>query len=173
MTIERPGTGEHAEYYSRYIDRVPDGDILGTLESQVGLVRRQLGRFGEQGSLHRYAPGKWSVKEVLGHVNDAERLFTYRALTFARNDSTSLPGMDENAWVAGANFDAVPLAELLEEFAAIRRASVLLFRGLSAEALLRRGVASGRSLSVRAVPWLLAGHAAHHLAVIEERYRLP
>lgn len=173
MTIERPGPGEHAPYYSLYIDRVPDGDVLQALEDQAGLVDARFRAFDEKGALHRYAPGKWSVKEVLGHVTDTERLFVYRALTFARNDRTELPGMDENAWVAGADFDRVPLTALLDEFGAVRRASVLLFRNSPAEVLSRQGVANGSAMSVRAVPWLLVGHVAHHLEVVEERYRMP
>jgi len=171
MTIPRPGPGEHHPYYGRYIGPVPDGDVLDRLEEQAGEVEGTFRSFGEEGSLHRYAPGKWSVKEVLGHLNDTERLFVYRALTFARNDATELPGMDENAWVAGADFDRVPLSALLEEFLAVRRASVLLFRSLPPDVLSRRGTANGSMMSVRAVPWILAGHVAHHLGVVEERYR--
>jgi DinB superfamily len=173
VPIERPGPGEHHAYYSQYIEDVPDGDVLQTLADQATAVARCFRRFGEHGALHRYAPGKWSVKEVLGHLNDTERLFVYRALAFARNDTSELPGMDENGWVAGAGFDRIPLSGLLDEFAAIRRATVLLFRGLSPEALVRRGVANGHPVSVRAVPWIIAGHVAHHLSVVEERYRRP
>ena len=173
MKIPRPAPDEHAEYYSRYIDRVRATDVLRELEDQVDRVCDVVGAFGDEGAKHRYAEGKWSVKDIVGHLTDSERVFTYRATAFARSDTTSLPGMDENAWVAAANFDAVPLDALLDEFAAVRAASVLLFRNLSPAELARQGVGNGRPMSVRAVPWLIVGHTDHHLGVIEDRYRLP
>lgn len=173
MIIPRPNPDEHHEYFTRYIDRVKAKDVLREMEDQVERVCDVVGAFGEAGAKHRYAEGKWSVKEIIGHLSDAERVFTYRATAFARGDETSLPGMDENAWVARANFDRVPLDSLLDELAAVRAASVLLFRNLGPDELARRGVGNGWTLSVRAVPWLIVGHTDHHLGIIEERYRLP
>ncbi|MBZ0270130.1 DinB family protein [bacterium] len=173
MTIPRPAPDEHHEYFSRYIDKVQAKNVLRELEEQVERVCDVIGAFGEEGSKHRYAEGKWSVKEILGHLGDTERVFGYRAAAFARGDTQSLPGMDEDAWVASASFDGVPLERLLDEFAAIRGASVALFRNLGPEELIRRGVGNGWPMSVRAVPWLIVGHTDHHLGVIQERYRLP
>ncbi|GJM43641.1 MAG: hypothetical protein DHS20C21_04830 [Gemmatimonadota bacterium] len=169
--IERPGAGEHHEYFTLYTSKVPDGDVLGTLSTQAGAVKTAFASFGSSGSLHRYAPGKWSVREILGHLCDTERLFVYRGLTFARGDTTDLPGMEEDAWVAGARFDDVPLPDLLAEFDHVRSATLALFRTFDAEVLSRRGTANGSAMTVRSVPWIIAGHVAHHLGVLEERYR--
>ena len=169
--IARPGPDEHHEYYGTYVAQVADDDVLRELSGQLRAVRAAFDPFGETGSLHRYASDKWSVREMLGHLCDTERLFVYRGLTFARGDTTELPGMDENAWVRGASFDQVPLADLLDEFGHVRRATISLYRTLDADALARRGVANGSPISVRAIPWIIAGHAAHHLRVLHERYR--
>jgi DinB superfamily len=173
MTIPRPAPDEHHEYFSRYIDKVQAKNVLRELEEQVERVCDVIGAFGEEGAKHRYAEGKWSVKEILGHLSDSERVFTYRATAYARGDATSLPGMDENAWVANAAFDGVPLERLLDEFAAVRAASVLLFRNLGPAELARKGIGNGWPMSVRTVPWLIVGHTDHHLGVIGERYSLP
>ena len=119
---------------------------------------------------HRYAPGKWSVSEVVGHLADTERIFAYRALRFARNDATPLAGFDENQFVPPANFDARPLPDLAEELRAVRLASVALFRRLDDAALARRGTANQVEITVRALPWIIAGHERHHVAVLKERY---
>lgn len=124
----------------------------------------------EEKSLHRYAPGKWSVKEVLGHVIDAERIFTYRALRFARNDHTPLAGFDQDPYIAAANFDARPWSDFVEEFEHVRRSTVLFFRGLTPEQALRCGVASEASVSVRALGYIIAGHELHHVKILRDRY---
>ena len=129
-----------------------------------------LGTLSEARALHRYAPGKWSVKEVLGHLCDTERIYAYRALRFARNDATPLPGFEEDDYVPAGRFDARPLRDLLDEWQAVRSATLALYRGLDGDALLRRGVANGNLISVRAMAWLAAGHALHHLGVLRERY---
>lgn len=168
--IARPESGEHVPYYSRYIALVPGDDAGPALATQIAETLGMLKDVDEPRALHRYQPGKWSVKEVLGHVMDAERVFAYRALRFARRDATALPGFDENTWVPAANFDRLPLADLLVEFAAVRAATVRLFRNLEPEALTRRGTANGDPVSVRALAWIIAGHERHHRGVLRERY---
>jgi len=170
--IPRPVAPEYAPYYGRYIDKVPDGDLLRTLEDQGRETQAVLAGLSEAKALHRYAPGKWSVKEVIGHVTDTERVFSYRALRFARGDATALPGFDENAWVPAGSFDARSLADLAAELDAVRRATLALFRGLDAAALARRGTASDNAVSVRAIAWIIAGHERHHVALLHERYKV-
>ncbi|HET7296801.1 MAG TPA: DinB family protein [Gemmatimonadales bacterium] len=171
-TIPRPAAVEYAPYYGRYIDKVPEGDLLGTLEDQARETQTLLAGLSDAKALHRYAPGKWSVKEVIGHVTDAERVFCYRALRFARADSTPLPGFDENAWVPPGNFDARALKDLAAELDAVRRATIALFRGLDPAALARGGTASDNPVSVRAIAWIIAGHERHHVALLHERYHV-
>jgi hypothetical protein len=168
--IPRPAATEYAPYYGRYIGKVPDGDLLQTLEDQARETQAVLAGLSEAKALHRYAPGKWSIKEMIGHVTDTERVFSYRALRFARADATVLPGFDENAWVPPGNFDARALKDLAAELGAVRRATIALFRGLDAAALARRGTASDNAVSVRALAWIIAGHERHHVALLHERY---
>ena len=170
LLIAKPDTSEHAPYYSRYVDLVAAGDILGTLADQIGGTLAELRKIAEADSLKRYAPGKWSVREVLGHMIDTERVFAYRALRFARNDKTDLPGFEQDHYVAAAQFDRRPWADLLAEFEAVRRSNVLMFRGLSEEAWLRQGVANGNAMSVRAAAYTIAGHELHHMRVLREKY---
>ncbi len=169
-TIGRPEKGEYASFYENYIARVQGSDILATLDEQ----RRQMllllsGRKESDGDI-RYAPGKWSVKEVLGHICDAERIMGYRALRIARNDSTPLPGFDENNYVANAPFAHLPLPDLIEDFIAIRRATLSLFRNFDEPAWTRRGVANNNEVTVRALAYIIAGHELHHRRMLEERY---
>ncbi len=166
----RPDSTEHAPYFAKYISLVPDGEIIATLgkqiESTLGLLR---GLSEAQGDL-RYAPGKWSVKEVIGHLIDTERIFAYRAMRFARNDRTPLPGFDENSFVANADFGARSLSDLIEEFECVRESSLYLFKHLDDEAWSRRGVANENEISVRALAWNTAGHELHHLGILRSRY---
>jgi len=171
IVVPRPGPDGYAPYFARYIDLVPDGDVLDMLTRQVEDTCALVAGFGEEGARHRYKPEKWSVKEVVGHVTDTERLFVYRALSFARKDGTPLPGMDENGWTAYSNADTVPLTDLLDELLAVRRATVAFFANLDDTALVRRGVASDNTFVVACVPWLVAGHEIHHAGMIRERYR--
>ncbi len=167
--IHRAEPSECAPYYHKYCAMVSD-DVLGQLESQRASTRALLDGLDDATALHRYAPGKWSVKEVLGHLIDCERVFTYRAMRFARGDGTELPGFDENAWVPEGRFDDRPVAELAAEFGAVREASIAMFRGLPATTHLRKGVANGHPVTVRALAMILAGHEAHHVAILRERY---
>ena len=172
IAIPRPSADEHSEGVGRYLAGVPGEDARRVLVSQTDEVDRLLGALPEARVLHRYAPGKWSVKEVLGHLSDCERIYGYRALCFARGDATPLPGFDENAYAPAGRFDVRPLGDLLDEWRAVRGSTLALYRGLDAEALLRRGVANGKPISVRALAWLAAGHTRHHLGVLRERYGL-
>ena len=168
--LSRPGPDEYDPYYERYIGRVPSGAVLERLAWQQEEVAAAFGSLDEPTAQHRYAPGKWSVKEVLGHLTDAERVFTYRALRFARADATPLPGFDENAYVPAAGFDRREVGSLLAEWRAVRSATLALFEGLDAAAWLRRGTASEVPASVRALAYITAGHTDHHLGVLRERY---
>ena len=166
----RPTPSEYAPYYERYIQLVPDGSALDHLRSQIGETLELLRSVSEEKSNYRYAPGKWSVKEVVGHVADSERVFAYRALRFARNDQTPLPGFDENDYTANSNFADRPLGGVAEEFRAVRMATIALFEGMSREALARQGTANDTRVSVRALVWIIAGHERHHRKILQERY---
>lgn len=166
----RPDPSEYLAYFGRYIDRVPGDDALAAIEGQIGPTLTLLRGVSEADSLKRYEAGKWSLRELVGHVADAERVFAYRALRFARGDATPLPGFDQDPWIANANFDAHAWPDLLDELATVRRASVLLFRGLEAAAWRRQGVASGGPLSVRALAFIIAGHELHHVNVARTKY---
>ncbi len=168
--ISLPEPTEYQPYYNRYISLVPARDLAHTLEAQLGESLGVLKAIGEQKSLHRYAPGKWSIKEVLGHLIDAERIFTYRALRFARNDQTPLPGFDQDPYVTAANFDARPWDDLVSEFEHVRRSSILFFRALTPEEMMRSGTASQNPITVRALGYIVAGHELHHMAVLRDRY---
>ncbi len=166
----RPGTDEAAAYYHRYIDRVTSDDIVGFLATQLDEATDFLSGLSEEGSLHRYAPEKWSIRQVLNHVSDTERVFVCRALWFARGFDTPLPSFDEGISAAGAKADEVSWARHVEEFRSVRLATLSFFRNLPAEAWERSGIASGNPFTVRAIAYIVAGHLAHHTAILHERY---
>ena len=166
----RPQPTEHAPYFSHYIDLVPEEDIIAAVEGQGRETAAMLSLVGEEKASYRYAPEKWSVKQVVGHVTDAERVFAYRLMSIARGETKLLPGFDENEYVRNADFDARPFAELVEDLAATRRATVALLRGLSGEAWLRAGTANEKRTSARALAYMIVGHERHHLGVLRERY---
>lgn len=166
----RPQAGEHAPYFSRYIDLVPEEDVIGAIEAQGRELTALLSPLGEEKAAFRYAPEKWSVKQVLGHVTDAERIFDYRLLSIARGETKPLPGFDENDYMRGANFDQRSFADLLDDFDATRRSTITLLRGLSDDAWTRAGTANENNTSVRAIAYMVAGHARHHLGVLRSRY---
>lgn len=167
---ERPDSGEFNEYYGMYIGQVPDGDVLETLANELEDTLALLRSLSDEQALHRYAPDKWSVKEVIGHMVDAERIFATRALAFARSDPEAYPSFEQNGYVAAAHFGGRSVASLAGEFEYLRRANLLLFRSLSGEEAMRRGVASGFEFTARAIPFILAGHEIHHKHVIREKY---
>ncbi len=168
--LGRPGADEYAPFYAGYVAGVPDGELLVLLRDQLAETEALLREFTGARADHRYAPGKWSVKEVVGHMADAERIFAYRALRFARGDRTPLPGFDENDYVSGSNSSARALPEIAGELRSVRMASITLFAGLSEEALMRRGAANNNEVSVRALAWIIAGHERHHARILRERY---
>jgi uncharacterized damage-inducible protein DinB len=168
--MNRPEASEYADYYASYISKVPGSDVLSVLESQrLQMLQLYAGRSERDGSF-RYALGKWSVKEVLGHITDTERIFTYRALRFARGDQTPLPGFEQDDFVKNGAFGERTLASLAEEFGLVRSASVALFRSFPEAAWSRRGVASQKEVTVRALAFMCAGHQMHHRIILEERY---
>ena len=168
--VTKPEAREAAPYYSTYIDKVPPGDIRRTLETQLVETRTFLEGISEEKSRHRYAPGKWSVREVLSHINDGERLFVSRAFWFARGFDTPLPSFEQEVAVAAAGADDISWARHVEEFAAVRAATAIFFRNLPDAAWARTGVASGNPFTVRALAWIAAGHLAHHVGLLKERY---
>ena len=171
MTTTLADRTEAAEYYYTYIDQVPQGeDIRRVLETQLTDTVNLLSAIPEPRSLHRYAPGKWSIREVVGHINDTERLFTFRALWFARGLDSPLPSFDQDVAMSDARFDDRSLNDLTDEFRAIRMATLHLFRSLPDDAWPKRGIASEKSFTVRALAHITAGHVTHHVNILRERY---
>lgn len=168
--VGRPDPSEYAPYYEKYVSLVEGEDVLRALGDQIGQTLATLRGVSPEDSLARYAPGKWSLREVVGHLIDTERVFSYRALRFARNDRTRLPGFEGDDYVAAGQFDRRPWPELLDELEAVRRATIPMFRGLDGEAWLRRGVASDNEMSVRAFAYNIAGHELHHLQIVRTKY---
>lgn len=170
MPISRPQPDEYADYYAGYINRVPEGDLFEILAQQIQPLRSLLSNLSDEQANFRYTPDAWSIKEVVGHVCDGERVFAYRAFNFSRNDQNTLPGFDQNDFVIEANFDSRPLTDLLDEFELLRRANVLTFKHISDEASRRRGTASNNPISVRALLYILAGHVLHHIEDLKKDY---
>ena len=168
--IARPASSEYAPYYERYVVLVPEGDIVSILERQLETTLQLLRGIDESQAGRRYAPGKWSIKELVGHLIDTERIFSYRALRFARNDKTPLTGFDQDAYVSNANFDDILMNDLAAEFEYLRRSDIRLFRGLREAAWSRRGTANDVEVSVRALAFIIAGHEAHHVQVLKTLY---
>jgi hypothetical protein len=166
----RPEASEHIPYYSKYICLVPNGSILTILEKQVQETATLLKGISEEQGLTRYAPDKWSIKEVVGHLIDSERIFTYRAMRFARGDQTPLPSFEPDDYVRAAQFDRVPWAELRGELESVRRATVYFFKHLDEAAWQQHGIASDNPISVRALAYIIAGHELHHVALLKKHY---
>src|SRR5438034_1735489 len=166
----RPDSTEYAPYYGKYIALVPDGDIAATLAGQLNATLALLRGIPEERGSYAYEPGKWSIKEVVGHLMDTERIFAYRALCIGRNDPTPLPGFEQDDYVANANFNARTLPSLLEEFAAVRQANVQFFKHLTDQEWQRRGTANGNEISARALAYNMAGHELHHAEILKSRY---
>jgi hypothetical protein len=170
--MSRPQRSEYEAYLEAYVAEVPEIEIIPALAAQPEELRRALAAVGEERAGFRYAPGKWSIKEVVGHLADAERLFAYRALCFSRADRQELPGFDENRYVAEGRFDRLPLGELIDEFGTLREATLQLLRHLPVDTWHRGGTANGSAITVRALTYVIAGHVRHHLRVLRERYRV-
>jgi len=168
--IGRPEPSEAKAYYFTYIDRIESSDIIDVLKTQSEETLAPLGSISEDKSLYRYAPDKWSIREVLNHVSDSERIFLSRALWFARGFVTPLPEYDQNICVPAARADEVSWSSHLDEFRAVRLATIAFFRNLPEDAWMRTGVASGNPFTVRALAYIIAGHVTHHMGILQERY---
>ena len=166
----KPAKSEFLPYYERYIARVPDGDVISTLSTQIGETLALLRGLPASVATYRYAPDKWSVNELVGHMIDSERLFSDRALRFARNDPTPLPGFEQDDYVQGSTFNNYPLTALASELEAVRQATVFLFRHMDDQAWTRRGIANNAEVSVRALAYIIAGHELHHREILSTRY---
>lgn len=166
----RPAPGDYPPFAAGYVARVPDGDIIDTLSRQISETLALLQPVPESQGEHRYADGKWSIRQVVGHLADAERVFAYRALRFSRGDTTPVEGFDENLYVSNAPFARAKLSDLVNELEHLRRASIHLFANLDAEAMDRRGIANGFPVSVRALAFMIAGHESHHFETLRTKY---
>jgi len=169
-TALRPVKSEFAEYYVKYVDRVPQGDIVAILRGQMKESFALLERVSAERAEYRYAPGKWSLKEVVGHVCDMEWVFTARALCFARGLAAPMPGVEQDDFMAAANFGSQSLAALLAQWRELRAANTVLFESFDAAAWKRTGIASDNPVSVRALVYIIAGHERHHMGILRERY---
>ena len=168
--MTRPEISEYQSYYGKYISLVQGNDLTEILDHQISDSLAMLCWISEAKSLYRYEPHKWSIKEVLGHLIDSERIFTYRALRFARKDHTPLSGFDQDPYVSAAGFDSRAWSELVAEFEHVRRSTSLFFRGLKPEAGRLAGVANNAPITVRALGYIIAGHELHHMGILREKY---
>lgn len=170
FALVRPEATEYAPHFEKYVSKVPGNDVVSLLESQRLQTAQLFAASTERDGNFRYAQGKWTVKEIVGHVNDSERVFSYRALCIARGEQTALPGFEQDDYVVTASFGERSLADLVQESAIVRAATLALFRSLDAAAWVRRGTASGSSVTVRALAFIIAGHELHHREILKERY---
>lgn len=171
--IHPPAAGEYAPYYSRYISKIPhDTPVLDQLHHNAVIVKELITSLPEEKLLYRYEPGKWSIKEVLVHIIDTERIMAYRALRIARNDQTPIPGFEQDDYVPYSAADARDITDIMEEYEAVRKATLTLFHSFTAEAFDRKGTASENTVSVRALAYIITGHELHHLQVLQEKYLL-
>jgi hypothetical protein len=167
--MTRPQPDEHAPYYGKYVSLVPEQDILSVLESQLDETVEMLGSIPESQAVVLHPPYTWTIKQVVGHVTDGDRIFGYRALRIARGDTTPLPGFDENEYARAPEFNVLPLASLVSEFESVRRSVISLFQNLTNESWARRGEANGNPVSVRALAFIIAGHTRHHMTIVRKR----
>ena len=170
LDMTRPGTNEYASYYEGYVSKVPEGDILAVMRSESERMAELLSALSPEQADHRYEAGKWSVKEVVGHIIDTERMFGYRAHCFAREDPAPLPGFEQDDYARSSNAGSRSMQELVEELRAVSQSNLAFFGGLDEEMWTRRGMASGCAFTVRALAYILVGHELHHRGVLESRY---
>ena len=173
MTLEitLPNANEYFEYYGRYIEpAAARGDVLAALPKQIDEIKSALGNLSDEQALFRDAPNEWTIKEVMGHMNDVERIFAYRLLCILRNDQTPLPGFEQDDYDRESGLNAYPIADLVNEFEFLRRANILAIKNMSTESTLRLGTASGNPVSARALIYILVGHVEHHMASLHEKY---
>lgn len=168
----KPAAHEYPAYFDQYITQVEEGDVIGILQIQRDDVAERLADISDEQSLQRYAEDKWSVKELLGHLTDAERIFGTRALCIARGETQPMPGFDEDSYVELARFDQRPFDSILSEWISVREANIKLFETLDYDAISRFGVANGRPITPRAIMWIVAGHTVHHIQMLRDRYQI-
>lgn len=170
LRIAKPRESEHDPYYSRYISLVPGDDVFEALKNQISATVELLSGLSESAGNYRYAPGKWTVKQMLGHLSDSERIFAYRAMRIARGDVTPIEGFEQDDYVRNGPFEHCRLAGLVDEFASVRRATLLLFQHLDEAHWMRIGMANGKAISVRALAYIIAGHELHHRNELQQKY---
>ena len=168
--MSRPEKTEYAEYYETYVSLVPETDIISALQNQLAEIENLFAEISEEKGAYAYAEGKWSIKELVGHLIDGERIFSYRAFRFSRADKTALASFEQDNYIKHGNFNNRTLADLIEEFSLLRKANLYLFKNLPAEAWVRTGVASDAEVSVRALVYIMVGHVRHHAKVLKEKY---
>lgn len=166
----KPNESEYAPYYKHYIDLISSENIIETLEEQLKLAEEFFNKINEEKSNYRYEEKKWSIKEVLGHLVDSERIFSCRALRVSRNDPSQLVTFDENLFIEESTYSSIPFKEILEEFLLLRKSTIKMFKGMNEEMMLRKGIINGMGITVRAIGYIIAGHTLHHINVIKERY---
>lgn len=168
--LQHPNESEYPEYYKPYVSLVPEGDLLTILKDNLDQITELFAAISEENSLFRYAENKWSIKEVLGHITDTERIMSYRLLRVGRGDKTALAGFDENFYVKGAQTDRLPLKAILEDFIATRKGTITLIQNMPETAWTNKGIANGTEITPRAIAYIIAGHETHHRNIITERY---
>lgn len=168
--MKRPENTEYAEFYAGYVSQVEGANIIEALEKQHEEMDVLFSGIAEERGTYAYEPGKWTIKQLLGHLIDGERVFSYRALRFARGDKTELPGFDQDPYVANGNANNISMDDLLDEFLALRKSNIIFFKNLSEEAWSRTGTASSNEITVRALAFIMVGHVAHHVKILKQRY---
>lgn len=168
--MNRPESNEYDRYYERYVSLVEETDIVAAMQNQLREIEKLFAEITEEKSLHAYAEGKWTIKELIGHLTDGERIFAYRALRISRADRTPMEGFEQNGYIENANFNRMKLIDLTEELVLSRKANLMLFENLTDEAWTRTGTASDAPVSVRALAYIMVGHIRHHLNILRERY---
>lgn len=170
MGLQRPAASEHHEYYAGYIALVPAGDVVETMRTEMEATQAVLASVPAEKETFAYAPGKWTMREVLGHLIDVERVFAFRALWFARGAPEAMPGMEQNEWAASCYATHRPLSDLAAEWAALREANTMMFAGFDPDAGTRSGIASGTEVTVRALAYMMVGHEIHHRRLLQQDY---
>jgi len=168
--MQKPNLEEHAPYFSLYIDKVPDIDIINALEMQADSFSKLLIGISEEKSRYRYSPGKWSIKELTGHILETERIMAYRALCISRNEKISLPSFDQDEYIRHTDYSKITMKGLLEEFDLLRKSNILMFKNFTEEMCLRIGIANQKPISVRALAYVIYGHVQHHMNILQEKY---
>lgn len=168
--MNRPEPNEYDRYYETYVSLVEETDIIVAMQNQLNELEKLFDEISEEKSLQAYAPGKWTIKELLGHLTDGERIFAYRALRISRADQTPIEGFEQDGYIENSNFNAAKLTDLTEELILSRKANLILFKNLTDEAWTRTGTASDVPVSVRALAYIMVGHIRHHLNILRERY---